>query len=605
MKKQFLRSSFLMTAMTLLSATTVGVSAQTISTIAGNGTVGFAGDNGLATAAMLNHPKGIAADKSGNLYFADLDNSRIRKISTSGIITTVAGNGTAGFSGDMGAAVNAMLNGPQAVAFDASGNLIIADTQNRVIRKVDSFGIITTIAGTGTVEGYSGDGGPATQALIHQPVDLAVDSAGNIYFADSTGQRIRKIATNGIITTVAGNGNAGFSGDGSSAVTSELNFPVSISFDTSGNLYIADSNNFRIRMVSAASSTMSTFAGNGTEGFSGDGGAPTSATINYPYSVRIDSFNRLFIADTSNNRVRIVANGFISTLVGTAANGFSGDGGQAGSAELNFPWSLGFDASGNLLIGDRVNDRVRMVTWATVLPPPAVYANGTVNGASFVPALSANGAGAVAPGSIVAIFGSNLASAAVGASGTPLPIDLSGTSVTMNGTAVPLFYVSGGQINAQLPFEIPAGNVSIQVSVGSQSSPAQNATVASAAPGIFTVDSQGTGAFLHANYQVVSPANPAVAGETILIYCTGLGVTSPRVATGAATPPSPTSIVTGVSVSIGKNPFSAVSFSGLAPGYAGLYQINVQVPAGLPAGPQQVFILMNGAQSNTATLTTK
>jgi uncharacterized protein (TIGR03437 family) len=597
MKKQILLS--------VLIAVTVGASAQTISTIAGNGTVGFAGDNGLATSAMLNHPKGMVPDKAGNLYIADLDNSRIRKISASGIITTVAGNGVAGFSGDNGPAVSAMLNGPQAVAFDANGNLIIADTQNRVIRKVDTFGVITTIAGTGTVEGYSGDGGPATQALLHQPVDLAVDSAGSIYFADSSGQRIRKIASNGIITTVAGNGNAGYSGDGALAFASELNVPVSIAFDGSNNLYIADSDNFRIRMVSAAS-IISTFAGNGTEGFLGDGGPATAGMINYPYGVRVDSQNRLFIADTSNNRVRVVSNGIIFTLVGSAVDGFSGDGGPAVNAELNFPWSLALDSSGNLLIGDRVNDRIRVVSWATALAPPVMSTNGTVNGASYAPALSANGA--VSPGGIVAIFGSNFAAATAGANGTPLPTMLSNTSVTMNGTAVPLFYVNSGQINAQVPFEIPTGNVAIQVSVGSQATIAQNATVSAASPGIFTINSQGTGdgAFLHANYLPVNATNPAVASETILIYCTGLGVTTPKVTTGSAAPSNPPGLAMVASlplVLIGGKP-SFVSFAGLAPGFVGLYQINAQIPAGLLAGSQQVTVQMNGIQGNITTVTT-
>ncbi len=287
------------------------VSGQTILTFAGNGTVGFAGDNGLATAAMLNHPRGMAVDKAGNIYLADLDNSRVRKISVSGIITTVAGNGTAGYSGDGGAAVNAMLNGPQAVAIDPAGNLIIGDTQNRRIRRVDTSGTITTIAGTGT-EGYSGDGGLATQAMLHQVVDLAVDTGGTIYFADSTGHRVRRITPDGIISTVAGDGTGGYSGDGGFSYSAQLNFPVSVAVDSSDQLYIADGNNFRIRKVNTAA-IISTVAGSGQGGFSGDGGPATSAMINYSYGVRLDSQGRLFIADTSNNRIRVVANGTIST----------------------------------------------------------------------------------------------------------------------------------------------------------------------------------------------------------------------------------------------------------------------------------------------------
>ncbi len=233
-------------------------------------------------------------------------------------------------------------------------------------------------------------------------------------------------------------------------------------------------------------------------------------------------------------------------------------------------------------------------------------ANGTVNGASFVPALNANGA--IAPGSIVALFGSNLASTTAGAKGVPLPNILSDASVTMNGIAVPLFYVAGGQINAQVPFEIPTGNVSVQVSRGSQATVAQNAIVAAVSPGVFTLNAQGTGdgAFLHAtNYQPVNALNPAVASETILIYCTGLGATNPKVASGSAPPSNQTAVaIATATVAIGGRS-SFVSFAGLAPGFVGLYQINAQIPAGLPAGSQQVTVQMNGISSNVTTITTR
>ena len=589
----------------LLAAVLLTVSgsgtAQTITTVAGTGVLGYSGDGGLATAASLNNPRGLAVDAAGNVYVADVNNAVIRKISTSGVITTVAGTGAAGYSGDGGAAIFAQLNGPQAVAVTGSGNLIIADTENRRIRMVDSSGTITTIAGTGT-EGYSGDGGAATQAMLHQAMDLAVDASGNIYFADSTGQRIRKIATNGIITTVAGNGTAGFSGDTGPALSAELNFPVSVALDSSNNLYVADANNFRIRMVNPTG-TIVTIAGNGTEGFSGDGGAAGSAEINYVYGVRVTASGAMYFADASNNRVRMVVNGTINTLAGTGADGFSGDGGAAVNAMLNFPWFIAVNTSGNLVISDSKNDRVRLVTLATALAPPVLSPNGAVNAASYASATSANGA--LAPGSIVAIFGANLANAAVGAANLPLPTTLASTTVTMNGTSVPLFFASSGQVNAQVPYGTSNGQVSIQLNNGSGSS-TQTATVVSAAPGVFTTSSNGsgTGVFLHANYTAVTSANPAQPGETVLIYCTGLGGTNPPVSSGAAAPTNPpaTTVITPTVTIGGISAF--VSFSGLAPGFAGLYQINAQVPTGISAGTPQVIVQMNGVQSNAVSINT-
>lgn len=585
------------------------VPAQTITTVAGNGAVAYSGDSGPATAAALNHPRGVAIDAAGNIYVADLDNSRIRRIGADGMINTVAGNGVAGFSGDGEAATAAMLNRPQAVALDTAGNLIIADTQNRRIRKVDALGVISTIAGTG-VEGYSGDGGPAALAMIQQAVDLAADGAGNVYFADSSGHRIRKISSNGIITTVAGTGVAGPLGDGSPATAAQLNFPVGVAVDSKNNLYIADGDNFRIRVVLDANSNIYTVAGTGTGGFSGDGGPALGAKLNFALGVRVDSSGRIFIADSANNRVRVVTGLDISTLAGTGTDGYSGDGGPAASAMLNFPWALALDNAGNLLLGDRVNSRVRKITLNTQ-GQPILSANSMVNGASFAPAGTA--AGAVAPGSIVAIFGADLASGTASAANVPLPIAIADATVTMNGIVAALFYVSPGQINAQVPFEVAGGfgitSISVQVKRASQSTAVQTAQLAAVSPGIFTVNSRGTGdgAILHAaNFQLVTSGDPARAGEFVSIYCTGLGTTNPLVASGAASPnaePLARTLTTPL-VTIGGRA-AVVSFSGMAPGFVGLYQINVQIPAGLGVGSQQVAIRMNGVEGNITTIATQ
>src|ERR1700751_4501787 len=240
------------------------------------------------------------------------------------IIQTVAGNGTSGFSGDNGAAATASLSEPFGVAVDAVGNLYIADTSNHRIRKVDASGVITTVAGNGT-EGFSGDGGPATSAALNTPIGVAVDVAGNLYIADSFNNRIRKVNATGIITTVAGNGDARFSGDHAAATNGSLRAPFGVAVDKVGNVYIADTSNQRIRKVDA-SGTITTVAGNGTEGFSGDGGPAAQARLNFPTGVTVDRAGNLFITDQSNNRIRKVSTAWvIITVAGNGDTGFSGD----------------------------------------------------------------------------------------------------------------------------------------------------------------------------------------------------------------------------------------------------------------------------------------
>ncbi len=311
-----------------------------INTIAGNGNAGYSGDNGAAVNAELQYPGGVAVDSNGNVYIDDYYNSRIRKITAStGVITTVAGNGTAGYSGDGGAATSAELNYPTAVAVDAYGNIYIADNSNERVRKVTvSTGIITTIAGNGNL-GYSGDGGAATSAELDLPLSVAVDSSGNIYIADF-GNRVRKVTvSSGIITTVAGDGTAGYSGDGGAATSAELNYPSGVAVDSSGNIYIGDTSNERIRKVTVSTGVITTVAGNGTLGYSGDGGAATSAELGYPWGVAVDSSGNIYIGDSNNNRVRkvTVSTGIISTIAGNGTGGYTGDGGTATNAELNGP----------------------------------------------------------------------------------------------------------------------------------------------------------------------------------------------------------------------------------------------------------------------------
>jgi len=344
-----------------------------ISTVAGNGTRSYSGDGGPANAASLNQPYGIASDSSGNFFIADTYNNRIRKVDSSGLITTVAGTGTSGYSGDGGPAVAADLWLPYGIAVDTAGNLFIADLANHRIRRVDAMtGIITTVAGGGD---NPGDGGLATQTRLDGAgPGVAIDSQGNLYIAELGYNKIRKVDANGIISTVAGNGfgggtgSGGYSGDGGPATSAELNLPSGIAVDNSGCLFIVDRGNHRVRKVDQGG-TITTVAGNGyrdsngTGAFAGDGGPAVSAELNNPWGIALDALGSFYIADESNERVRKVsAGGIISTIAGTGFPLFSGDGGPATSAGLYLPMALAFDRGGNLLIVTGGDMRVRKVT---------------------------------------------------------------------------------------------------------------------------------------------------------------------------------------------------------------------------------------------------
>ena len=345
-----------------------------ISTVAGNGTAGYSGDGGLAINATLNNPGGIAVDAAGNLYISDTQNHCIRKVDADGIISTVAGTGSFGFSGDGGLAINATLYFPAGLALDISGNLYVADRRNSRIRKVSASGIITTVVGNGT-QGFSGDGGQASNASISQPVALAVDTGGNLYVVDQGSLRIRKVDPSGVIITIAGGGTPGFIGDGGPATKTELNYPTSTAFDSVGNLYIADAGNNRIRKVDAGG-IISTVAGNGSPGSSGDGGQATDAELNFPVGVAFDSSDDLYIADTNNYRIRKVdRQGVISTFAGIGNPGFSGDGGPATSANLFNPEAVAVDKVGNVYIADTQNNRLRMVNKSGIISTVAGGAN--------------------------------------------------------------------------------------------------------------------------------------------------------------------------------------------------------------------------------------
>jgi trimeric autotransporter adhesin len=352
-----------------------------ITTVAGDGTRGYSGDGGLATLGALNWPSGVAVDALGNIYIADTRNDRIRMVTkSSGIITTVAGGGTPDCTGDGGQATSAGLSHPGGVAVDASGNIYIVNSYcNRIQMVTKSTSIITTVAGNGT-RGYGGDGGLATSARLYYPNGVAVDASGNIYIADTFNLLIRMVTkSTGIITTVAGNRTLGYSGDGGLATSARLHYPYSVVADASGNIYIADIGNHKLRMVTKSTGIITTVAGsgttvagNGTHGFRGDGGLATLSRLYNPSGVAVDSFGNIYIADSSNSRIRMVtkSTGIITTVAGNGTHGYSGDGGLAKSAKLNYPKNVAVDASGNLYIADLHRIRVIALSASTPLSSP-------------------------------------------------------------------------------------------------------------------------------------------------------------------------------------------------------------------------------------------
>lgn len=336
-----------------------------IKTIAGTGKPAYGGDGRSATSAQLKNPQGIAFDKAGNLYFSDFENNVVRKISVrTGIISTVAGNGTAGFNGDGGIAVNARLYGPTGIAIDVYGNLLIADSFNNRIRKVDVVsGIITTYAGSGEIPSYAGDGGPAISAKLNWPRGIAVDALNNCYIADNNNHRVRKVSTAGIISTVAGTGRLGFSGDGAMAVRAQLFFPSGVAVDTKGNLYIADNGNRRVRMVNVKG-IMSSVVHEEMSVDLKEGKAVAYPQI-APIGICVDAVGDIYLADEINNTIRkiSVSTGMIRTLAGLGPenSGYSGDGGEASKARLARPDGVCIDSLGNLYISDSGNNRIRAI----------------------------------------------------------------------------------------------------------------------------------------------------------------------------------------------------------------------------------------------------
>jgi uncharacterized protein (TIGR03437 family) len=717
-----------------------------IQTIAGNGVAGFAGDSGPSNAALLSHPYGVAVDAQGNLYVADLGNARVRKISTDGtirtvagggsvapggtgdggpatgtqllqprnvavdpdgtlyisdfgahrvyrvtpggILTTLAGTGSAGFSGDSGSAQLAQLKSPAGLASDANGALYIADSANnrvrrvyqgvittvynvtgptglavsptgalyiaasgylgtqfkgmggipsardvaldragnlyattgQYVRKVTSDGKVTTVAGSGATPYFGGDSSPATSARLHTPSGLAVDDSGNWYVADTANNRIRKIAPSAIITTIAGTGEAGSKGDNGPAALAQLNGPRSVAVDSQHNLYIADSGNNSIRKITPGGMILT-----------------VALQVNDPEYVAVDSQDSLYVADTGNSRVvrmtssglvstvvlvlqpsavmvdqngdvyvsdarrvskitasgslstvldglssprglalteagdlivadaganvvrRLSSTGTLSTIAGTGAAGFSGDGQPASAAVLNLPADVAVDLTGTIWIADSGNNRIR--TLKPSLISDVVAGATVVHSATLAP-------GPIAPGEIISIFGAGF--------------DPNQTQLLFDGKPTTIFYAGTGQINALAPSDlVPNSITDIGIMVNGAKAAGVSSQVVSAMPGLFTTgNGTGQAAAVNEDGTLNSESNPASRGSIVLIYATGQGQAPSN-----------------VGLKIGQY-IAELLYAGPAPGFPGLMQINARVPGGfLPPGVQPVVLSVGNAVS--------
>jgi uncharacterized protein (TIGR03437 family) len=525
---------------------------------------GYSGDGGPAVSAEFDGPVAVAVDTSGNLFIADSCNNRIRRVSPPGIISTFVGNGTPDYSGDGGPAANAQLS-TASVSVDTSGNLFIADTANHRIRKVTPSGFISTVAGNGSL-GYSGDGGPATSAQLLYPTQVAVDASGSLFIADSN--VIRKVSPSGIITTVAGNGSAGYSGDGGPATRAQLNGPFGVAVDAFGRVFIGDFYNSAVRLL-------------------------TPNVASCFYSLSSTSFN--LPASGGNESLTVMTDSACSWTISNLPDWITVSGASSGSGAATLTLAVAINSGPPRSAKISVAGTPLTVIQASSLV--LVSPGGVVNAASYRQP--------VAPGSITAIFGNFLLPVPVEAT-FPIPTMLGGLSFQYGALLSPLFYANSGQANAQLPWEL-AGQTqaSIKATINGHTSAAKPVTLATYAPGLFAMNGQGTGqgAIVDLNGHIVDWANPAAAGNYVQIYCTGLGAVTNQPQTGAPAPSSPLAETTAMpTVMIGGAP-AEVQFSGLAPGFVGLYQINAKVPDGATSGlAVPVVLTIGGVQSNMVTI---
>ncbi len=589
----------------------------------------------ISPQAGLNTHTALAVDAANNLYIADIGFDRIRKLNAAGIISTVAGNSFRLAPGDGGPATDAFVGLPLAVAVDRTGSVLFAEG-NHTVRKVSPSGQITRVAGTGAI-GSDGDGGPATLAslsLTAWPVGLATDSGSNIYIADVGNNRIRKVDRNGTISTFAGNGQQGFSGDGGPAVVAALSSPTAVAADSKGNVYLAEGG--RIRRV-AADGTIRTFAsgqgwtalavdssdtvfaatystvdkfatdgsftrvaGNGQVGFQGNGGPATQASLNTIRGIAIGAGGVLYIADSLNNWVRAVGpDGIIRVLAGTGTAAFKGDGGPAASASLKTPFSVAADSNGNVYIADTFNSRIRKFT---PLPGLTFTAAGLVNAASFQ-------AGSIAREEIVSWFGATQVAGVFQPPADSLAFELGGLKVKLKDSAgeeslAPISLVAPGQVNFNVPYLAPNGPATLTVQAADGRSATVQTTIASTAPGIFTANANGRG--VPAGFAIHAAADGSQTTEP-LFKCDAGGACVPSpLAFGAGEQIVLTLFGTGirhygtpVTATVG-GVNAPVLFADSQGTYLGLDQVNLAVPSALAgSGTVDVILTVDGRSANT------
>jgi uncharacterized protein (TIGR03437 family) len=541
-------------------------------------------------------------DSGGNLYIADQANNRIRKMTPGGNITTVAGNGTEGFTGDGGAATSAEINLPCGIAVDAAGDIIFSQTDANgttasAIREVSGGNISTLAGGNSTTPlgpGYTGDGGLAVNAQVSNPLGIALDGAGNIYIADTLNNAIREIMTNGNIQTIS----------------AKFDRPEGVTVDAAGNIYVADTHDYCVRKI-ATNGVITTVAGMcGTAGYSGDNGLATKATLNYPTGVAVDSVGDLYIVDSDNFRVRMVTTGgTIYTIAGNGDDSSGGDGGPATSAPLNFPFSIALGAEGVIYISDQQNNEIRMLT--PVLSKPSIDHAETASGfGAFV--------GFAAPGSWIEIYGSNLAVdsrlwTTADFTGPNAPTTLDGTMVSIGGLPAIISYISPGQVNALVPMSVQPGQQAVVVSNSGGTSTAYSMTINSTEPGLCQTTINGVTyvtAVINGTDTYILPSSaslagvtsqPAQPGQILNFFGTGFGPVTPAPTAGQAVTQL-NKLMNSLQIQIG-GVTATVMYAGLAPGAIGLYQFNVIVP-NVPAGNQvPVTFTLNGV-AGTQTLYT-
>ncbi|MBX3280333.1 MAG: hypothetical protein KF868_20235 [Acidobacteria bacterium] len=573
--------------------------AQALTRIAGNLLQGYTGDGGAAVEARLSLPRAVAVDRNGVVYIADTENHAIRRVGADGTIHTVAGTGTDGFGGDGAPALIATLNGPRALVFDETGNLYFSDTNNHAVRRISPDGIITTIAGTG-ISGSGGGDGPAAQAQLNAPLGLAFDSKGDLYIVDTGNHCVRKITmSTGMIARVAGIGALGFAGDGGPALQASLSAPAGIAIDKDDNLYIVDQANARVRKVTASTGNISTIIGTGAQTYGGDGGPGTSAQINQARLIAVDAQGVLYIADQSNNRIRRYGtDGIITTIAGNGGTGSGGEGGAPGAAQFVFPTGVAVDSAGAVYIADGGNHRILRIS--------------SYGAAAAVSAASFSGA-ALAPDSIAAAFsGDNrLATGIEIGNGLPLPTSLAGTTLRLrdaSGNEQPagLFFVSPGQVNFYIPPKVAPGAATLLARSGASDVTIGVINISTVAPGIFTANQNGAGVpaavalRVGANGSQVNEQVAALSGDQFIPVPIDLGPEGEQVflvlfGTGLRNRSS----LADVRVTIG-GVDCEVLYAGPQGDFIGLDQINVRLQRALAGrGEVDVVLTVGAAAANT------